>query len=210
MAEKISFEKIEEIMNDYFPVTDIVEWHGVEIEVLNTIPFSMASEIVVRTANACFTEDGEYVPEIMDVALRLYVINAYTNLELPEDNPEWQNQLMYGTDLWDKVTAVISDDQLDMMMLSINRRIKARLDTNKAAFEHGVRQVLDGMAQLADQMNGLFDGVSNDDLKNMITAIGENGIDEGKLVQAVVAEQNKTRDNVVEFPAAAEESDEEK
>ena len=209
MAENISFEKIEEVMNDHFPLTDSIDWHNIEIEFMSCIPFAAASKLIQDVADACFTDDGDYMPEVMNFALRAGVIGLYTNIELPTD-ADAMNRLLFGTDLWDRVTLVIDEAQLGMIEQSINRRIKARLDTNKAEFERGVRQVLDGMAQLADQMNGLFDGVSNDDLKNMITAIGENGIDEGKLVQAVVAEQNKTRDNVVEFPAAAEEPDEEK
>lgn len=201
MAETIGFEKIEEIMNDYFPVVNYVEWNGTEIEVHSHIPYVLAREIVRKVADACFNDDGEYAPEVMGLAFRICVVESYTNIAMKED-PEWQNRLMYGTNLWDVVTAAISDDQLGMMEQSINRRIKARLDTNRAEFEHGVNEVINGMQQLSEQFNSMMAGVEPDDLKRMIQAIGENGIDEGKIVQAVVAEQNKARDNVVVFPAA--------
>ena len=199
MAELITFEKIEEIMNDYFPATDTMEWHGLEIEVSRTVPFALAAEIVVRAANACFNADGEYLPENSDFAFRLCVIDAYTNIDLPEEI-EAQNRLLYGTDLWGAVIRMISEDQLNLIEYGINRRVKARLDTNRAEFERGVNEVITGLQQLSEQFTGMMDGIEPDDLRRMVQAIGENGIDEEKIVQAVVAEQNKMRDNVVAFP----------
>ena len=203
MAEKISFEKIEEIMNERFFVVDTMDWYGVEVEVKSLIPFALASELVRRIADACFSDDGEYMPEVSDFALRLGVIEAYTNIELP-DNVEEQNRLLYGTDLWEDIISLIYDAQFNMIVQSVNQRVSYRLDTNKAAFERGVNEVMDGLMQLGEQFNTVMADVEPGDVKRMIEAIGENGIDEEKIVKAVVSEQNKARDNVVVFPAAEE------
>lgn len=201
MAETISFEKIEEAMNDHFPLTDTIDWHSIEIEVTGCIPFAAASKLIQDVADACFTDGGDYMPEVMSFALRAGVIGLYTNIEMPTD-ADAMNRLLFGTDLWDRVTLVIDEDQLGMIEQSINRRIKARLDTNKASFERGVNEVLAGLQQLGEQFNAVMADVEPGDLKRMIEAIGEDGIDEEKIVRAVVAEQNKARDNVVVFPAA--------
>ena len=59
MADKIKYESIEEIMNDYYPIAEQVEWHGLEIEVKRTVPFALTAEIVRRVTDTCFSADGE-------------------------------------------------------------------------------------------------------------------------------------------------------
>lgn len=205
MDKKIAYETIMEVINDRCPQADTIDWFGTEITVQKIVPFKKVTEIVQRVTAACFAqEDGNYIPEVMNMALRICVFEAYTNIELPDDIDE-QNLLLFGSGLWDLVTALINADQLGTIELAINRRVKARLDTNRAEFEHAVNMVVESIAELSQQMSGLMDGVTPEDIQTMISAIGENGIDEAKIVQAVVAEQNKTRDNVVEFPVASAE-----
>lgn len=194
MDKKISYETIKEIMNERCPQVEILEWYGTEITVQKVIPFRVVTAMVQKVADACFNQDtGEYMPEVMNIALRLCVFDAYTNIELPED-PEEQNLMLFGTGLWDKVTALVDEDQLGTIELAVNRRVKARLDTNRAEFEHAVNTVVESIAELSEQMSGLMTDVTPDDIRKLIAAVGENGIDEAKIVQAVVAEQNKARE----------------
>ena len=193
MDQKIAYETIQEAINDYCPRVELLDWCGIEITVQKVIPFHLVTEIVRKVADACFQEDtGEYMPEMMDIATRMYVFGLYTNIELPED-PDEQNLLLFGSGLWNKVAALINEDQLDAIELAANRRVKARLDTNRAEFEHEVNTVVESIAELSQQMSSLMDSVTPDDIRKMVAAVGENGIDEAKIVQAVVAEQNKAR-----------------
>lgn len=198
MDKKIAYETIQEAINDHCPRVELLDWYGITITVQKIVSFKKMSEIVQRVAAACFgQEDGSYMPEVMNTALRLCVFEAYTNIELPDDMDE-QNFLIFGSGLWDYVTALIDADQLGTIELAINRRVKARLDTNRAEFEHAVNTVVESIAALSEQMSGLMDGVTPEDIRTMISAIGENGIDEAKIVQAVVAEQNRAREENAE------------
>ena len=191
MDKKVAYETIKGIMNERCQQVETLDWYDAEITVQKVIPFQTASGIVRTVADACFHEGtGEYMPEMMNIALRMCVFDAYTDIEIPDD-PEEQNLLLFGTGLWDKVTALIDEDQLGTIELAANRRIKARLDTNRAEFEHAVNTVVESMEELGSQMAGLLNDVTPDDIRRMIAAVGENGIDEAKIVQAVVAEQNK-------------------
>ena len=193
MNKKIAYETIQEAMNDHCPRVELLDWCGIEITVQKIVPFQKMSEIVQRVAASCFgKDDGSYMPEVMNTALRLCIFDAYTNIELPDDMDE-QNFLIFGSGLWDLVTALIDADQLGTIELAINRRVKARLDTNRAEFENAVNQVIQSIAALSEQMGSLMEGVTPEDIRTMISAIGENGIDEAKIVQAVVAEQNRSR-----------------
>ena len=62
MAQKemkmISIEKMDEIMNDYFPAEETVDFHGEELTVQKRIPFALVCEMVKKVADSCFNEDG--------------------------------------------------------------------------------------------------------------------------------------------------------
>lgn len=189
MDKKISYETIKEIMNERCPQVEILEWYGTEITVQKIVSFKKMSEIVLRVAAVCFNrDDGSYMPEVMNTALRLCIFEAYTNIELPDDIDE-QNFLIFGSGLWDLVTALIDADQLGTIELAINRRVKARLDTNRAEFERAVNNVMTSLTELGKQLNGLFGNITEEKFNALIDAISTGGVDEQKLVQAVLGVQ---------------------
>lgn len=204
MDKKVTYETIREAMNDHCPQVEILDWHGVEITVQKIVPFLTMKEIVEDVAGACFNDDtGEYMPELMDIALRICVIDAYTNIVLPGD-PEEQNRILYGTGLWSGVSELIDEDQFNAIELAVSRRVKARLDVNRAEFEHELNAMTNALSEAGKQINDLFAGVNADDLQKLVAALGEHGVDEEKIVQAVVAEQNKLREEQAEAPADGE------
>ena len=204
MDKKVTYETIREAMNDHCPQVEILDWYGVEITVQKIVPFLTMKEIVEDVAGACFNDDtGEYMPELMDIALRICVIDAYTDIVLPGD-PEEQNRILYGTGLWSGISELIDEDQFSAIELAISRRVKARLDTNRAEFEHELNAMTNALSEAGKQINDLFAGVNADDLQKLVAALGEHGVDEEKIVQAVVAEQNKLREEQAEAPADGE------
>lgn len=203
MAKKetkmISIETMDEILADHIPVVEIAEFYGQEIIVQKRIPFLLMRELVQKVADACFSDEGEYMPEIRDFALRLCCMEAYTNIRLPQENVEHQYEIVSCTELWRSVAGCIDEDQLEQICDAIHDRIDARLDNNRAAFEREVNKMIEALDEAGKQVTEVFGSISAEDLQNLIQALGENGVDEEKIVQAVVAEQNKVRDNVVEL-----------
>lgn len=212
MAEQkmVSTEKLDEIMNDYFPAVEVMDWHGVELEIQKKVSAATMYDLVRKVANTCFDDTtGEYLSEVRDFAERVAIVSAYTNVQLPDDDTEHLYDILYRTDLYDAVWKNICSDQLLAISDAIDQRIETRTEANRVAFEYEVQNIIESVRQLGEQINQLFEGITPEDLKAMISVIGDNGIDEEKIVQAVVAEQNKARgdDNIVQFPVSEETTD---
>ena len=189
----ISVEKMDEIMKDYFPAETVIDYHGQELVVYRTVPFIVFCDMVRKIAGACFNPDtGEYMPEVREFATRASVMEAYTNIRVPQ-NPEHQYQMLYCTDLWDIIINAISGSQYLDLDTSIDERIRVRNDANRVEFESEVQRVVDTITQTGEQITEIFQNVSADDLQNLVGAIENGAVDENKLVQAVVSEQNKLR-----------------
>ena len=206
----ISKDEVKEILNDYYPAVETVDFHGYELSIKKVISESDLFEIVQMIADACFNEDGEYMPEAYDVTLKLGVVSLYTNLDIDQDIETWVN-VIYGTNLWELVERNISYQQLDQIYESSKNRINFRLDISRAAFEREINRAIDAIGEVGDQMGELFAGVTKDDVKTLLSAISDHGIDEDKLVKSVVREQNKAReekDNVIQFAQAEAEDGE--
>lgn len=60
-----------------------------------------------------------------------------------------------------------------------------------------INDVLDTMEEMRDNTKSVFDGITQDDIKNLMGAIASSGLDEKKLVQAYI-EQAKIKDEQAE------------
>lgn len=212
MAENkmISIEKMDEILNDRFPVDMVTDYYGEELVVHRFIPYTAQRELVRTVADACFSDKGEYMPEVREFAFRICVIEAYTNVRLPENNIEHQYRIIFHSDLWDVIKKIIPISQIDNLKDSIQERIDAKNNANRAMFEREIQSAIDMINSIGEQLSGMFDGISAEDVQSLVRAIGD-GVDETKIVEAVVDRQNQLREgqdnNVVQFPVSEEEED---
>jgi len=189
----ISIEKMDEIMKDYFPETETVDYHGQELVIRKTIEPEEMFDLVRQIADGCFSPDGTYMPEVFDMLLRAGTIGEYSNVRLPKEVGH-MGRILYGSDLYETVWRHISREQHDAVTDAVWERINARNNMNKVLFENEIQKAVAGLQSLGEQFAQLFNDVSPDDIKALIGAIGEGGIDEGKLVQAVVEKQNALRE----------------
>lgn len=204
--KRITSQEMKEIMDDRFPIDNVIDYHGLELHVKRVIPVAVMKTIVESVTSSCFnSETGEYMPEFKEFAINLCIVQAFTNIELPEDRDE-QYRLLFSTDLMAHIIPAIDSDVLDNMTRAIYERCNVINDANRVAFEHELMTVMQSVTQIADGIDGLFSGLSQSDIQNLVHAIGANGIDEEKLVKAVVSEQNRLRGeedgNVTPFPFA--------
>lgn len=212
MDEKkmISAEQMDEIIEERFPGYGVVDYYGQELIVSRLVPFEVFSGIVRKVIDACFSEGtGEYLPENKEFALRMCVVEMYTNVRMPKDVEKLYG-ILYGTDLYEKVLGEISGYQYEAMIDAIDAGIEARNNANRRLFEHELQEAMEQFAQIGQSVQELFSSISPESVRKMVDAIGEHGIDEEKLVQAVVAEQNRIRGEgaeaeVIRFPAAESE-----
>lgn len=187
----ISVEDMAEIAMDYFPNVVVEDFHGKELVVQRIIPFHILSALTPKIVDACFDdESGEYQPEMLDFSMRIAVVRAYTNVELPDDIEE-QYYILYGTDLWNMVNLVADPEQLQLLHAVVIDRIHTQNNANKVLFEKTMHSSIDAITNIVDRLDDLFSDVTTDDIRNMVMAIGADGVDEEKIVRAVIAEQNK-------------------
>lgn len=187
-SKKITINEFEKAV-EYGPAPeiDIVSFNGLDIEVKRFASYEEVEWIIESVANACFSESGGFRPEARYVAMRIAVLAIYTNLTIPRSlEKRYEMACKYG--VFEAVANSIDANQLDMIDMSVKmitdlRARSAINDVVKSANEasYSMKQLVEKMDT---QLLSAFDGLTSDDINNMIKAMSGGSIDEEKIVRA--------------------------
>ena len=185
-TKKITVSEFRKAVNDNFQNVVEYEWCGLPIAITKTISMKDALEFISEVVNACFSEDSlTYVPTAKDVAIRIMVIRKYTNISLPESYEDMYD-LLYRSDIVSAVAEEINRSQFMTILQSIDENIDYIKSTNVSFANKQLDSAGDKLEELINTVSGLFEGVSSGDVKSLVSSIATGGINENKLVEAVI------------------------
>lgn len=186
-TKKISINAFDKIVKDTYTPTTTVEWHGQEIIVKRNLSFKEMMEFVDSVTKTCFTlSTNTYMPEVKDFAVKSNILEKYANFALP-NNLEHRYELIYSSDAVETVLNCVSHQQFNEIMASIDAKINNLAQSNIEAINKQMNELYTAFANLQSQMEGLFSGVKTDDFNALISAFGNGGLNEDKLVEAYLA-----------------------
>lgn len=194
--KKVSIALFDKIAKEQFQNEATIEWHDAQLRVKYALSLTDMLAFVDDVVGSCFHDKLGYMPEVKDFAIKTNILSRYANFSLP-DNLEHRYQLVYMTDAVDAVCAAIDGTQLQEIVNSINSKIRFLCDSKATMIQERINDVLNTMEKMRDNTKSIFDGITQNDLKNLMGAITSNGLDEQKLVQAYI-EQAKSKDEQAE------------
>ena len=164
-----------------------VEWNGLEIRVRRRISYEEYAAASVAVTNACFSTEGEYVPEAKEVSLRLIVLALYTNLSIPL-NIDKRYEMACFSGVYDTVLSAVDGHQVEQIENAVNERIHIR---TQAAVDAVIRQanaVAEAVQNMSDKFEAQFaailEGVTPEDMNRVIRGIADGEVNEEKVVEA--------------------------
>lgn len=186
-TKKISINAFDKIIKENYTPTTTVEWNGQEIVIKRTLSFKEMLEFVDSVTKTCFTAGtNTYMPEVRDFAVKSNILEKYSNFTLP-NNLEHRYELIYCSDVIDVVLANISHQQFNEIMASVDAKIKNLAQSNIEAINKQMNELYTAFANVQSQIEGLFSGVNAENFNALVSAFGEGGLDEEKLVEAYLA-----------------------
>ena len=187
--KRISISVMDKIIKERFDNTVTEQWCDIEVRIKKTLSFTEMMEFVNDVVLSCFQEDGGFVPEVMDFAIKNNILTKYANFSLP-DNLEHRYEIIYKTDAVDMVCSKISGAQLNEIIASINRKVEFLCDSNALMIKRQVNDLISSFNDLQTRTVGMFDGISADDIAKLADVLSSGKLDEGKIVEAYL---DKTR-----------------
>lgn len=157
-----------------------------EVNVTNIITSDIAQAVTEAIADAAYSADGGYRPDIVDAVARMIILSAYTDIELP-DSFDDKYMFVYASGVYESVISSINQWQLKSVMNGVDEMIRYRIRMNVNAVESNMIAVSGELTTVLRQFKEMYNGVSGDDMKSLVSAISNTKLDEAKLVEAITA-----------------------
>lgn len=184
--KKISINAFENAVNSQYNPTEVIEWRELKIVVKRSLTLKDTLTFVDSVVKSCFSqEDGAYMPEIKDFAIRSCIVEHYTNITLPS-NLDKRYDLLYSSNLLDAIMQNVDQLQFNAMMRAIESKTEYLAKSNIESSTRAINELYASLDSLREKFEATFANISGDELNKVITAIGANGLDEEKIVKAVL------------------------
>lgn len=166
--------------------TFVLKWRGIDINVKKHISYEELVTASAAIAGNCFAEDGTYVPEALDLSLRLVVLALYTNLTIPS-SMEKRYEMACFSGVADDVIRVIDKRQFTMLENCAKERVRVRAEAAVDAVIRKAGEAADSVRELRDKLDAEFsvilEKVSPDEMAAMIRGLAQGQVDEEKVAK---------------------------
>ena len=205
---RVSIRKLEEAAEGQLNQVSTLEWNGIEIEVRRNIGMGDACAFVDFMRKACFSDDGEYLPEAKEPAFRALVVRLYTNITMPS-NAAKQYDILMHTDLVPQIVSRIDGAQLGLIIQAIDEKIEYACKSNIDFVKKQMTDASKAIETLLSDVSSVFSGVSQDDIAKLASAMANGGLDEQKLMQAYLEQKydqaQADKEQVATYPSLVKE-----
>lgn len=192
--KRVSITTLDKIAKETFNNNvETFEWYGTDIVIKHSIGLSDVLEFVNNVVESCFGESENFIPEVMDFAIKGNILTKYANLTMPE-NLEHRYDLIYQTDIVDEVCKRINRAQLQEVISSISKKIDYLCSVNASVVQQKLNELVIAFEGMQKQTASLFDNVSNEDIEKLIGAVSGGSISEEKIVEAYMKHKNDGAD----------------
>lgn len=180
----ISAKDCAAIMKDNFDNSAVVEWCGKQIKITKTISLNDMVEFVRNVVDNCYTkETATYRPEIRDFVIRASVIQHYTNIDMPSETDAMYD-FLYMTDVYAVVYEYINKEQLHVITKAIDWKVNALVSEGISTAAKQMIDLVNNVTGFTSKFAKLFDGVSQDDMAKMVSAMSGGDDIEERLIRA--------------------------
>lgn len=169
----------------------VLDWNGSELTVKKVLAIDEMAAFAESSADYCFSGiDGAYSPEFKDFAVRMNTVKFYSNVKIPE-NVETLYDLLYTTDIVEKIISNVNGDQYSALLSAIDKKIEYMADVRRAEEEKRVNDAIAALGTLIDSVNNLFSGIGREDIEKIVSAVGDSGLNEERLMDAYFKSRDK-------------------
>lgn len=193
-TKKISINAMDKVIKEIYTSSHTVNWNGLEVVVKHSLTFKDMMGFVDSVVKTCFkSDDGAYMPEAKDFAIKSNILERYTNISLP-NNLEHRYEIIYYTDIIDTIINYINKCQFDAMIEAVDAKINNIAQANIEDINKQMINLQTTFDNLQSQFESMFDGIDLEDLHNIMEKLAEGNLDESKLIEAYMSHTKKEND----------------
>ncbi len=174
--KKVSISQIDKVMKEVYVPTTTVEWNGIEIIVKKSLPLDSMLKFVYDTVKTCTEQaDGGYMPELKDFAIRLNVVEMYSNVKLP-DNVNHKYFILINSGIVESILENININQYYQLIDAIDEKLNAFVAINADSVRKQLNDVTSAFEQMQEKMAAAMNGIDMSQLETIASMISDEAI----------------------------------
>ena len=148
----------------------------VTVQVRRTLPLEDAMNFVKDITATCIDdEQAEFMPELFDFAVRMYVVMYYANVDLSKDVKK-AYRILYDTTLFEQVYAHVNTAQCTNLILSAEKRIEHWKNILSSSLAGKVSEMLRKMEDVMAGSEVMMAAIDGDEFKAAVARLSDSGV----------------------------------
>ncbi len=148
----------------------------VTIQVRRTLPLEDAIGFVKNIVATCVDdEQAEFMPELFDFAVRMYVVMYYANADLTKDVKK-AYRILYNTTLFEQVYAHVNATQSSNLILAAEKRLEHWKNILSSSVAGKVSEMMHKMEEVMAGSEEMMETIEGDDFKAAVARLADAGI----------------------------------
>ena len=148
----------------------------VVVQVRRTLPLEDAMNFVKDITATCIDdEQAEFMPELFDFAVRMYVVMYYANVDLSKDVKK-AYRILYDTTLFEQVYAHVNTAQSTNLILSAEKRIEHWKNILSSSLAGIVSEMLRKMEDVMAGSEVMMAAIDGDEFKAAVARLSDSGV----------------------------------
>ena len=180
---RISINAMDSIMKTQYENITTECWNEIDITIKRTVSLGDMLSFVNDVVASCFQDNGEFMPEVLDFAIRSNIILKYSNVSLP-DNLEHRYAILYCTDIVNFIRGHADQEQVDEIINVIHRKVDYLCNTNVRAIQSKLNELISAFDNLQSKTDDVFHNISSDDVAKLASVLSSGELSEEKIVAA--------------------------
>lgn len=142
--------------------------NNVEIQIKRVLSWYESLAFIEGVVDSCIDyENGDYLPEAYDLAIKSALLEFYTNVDVPEDATS-QYELVYFTDIVERVLSEINAAQFNDNIRAVDKKIAFYTNLICSSVSAKVDTVVQKVDEFAESASKLFSGVDPDKMASVV------------------------------------------
>lgn len=148
----------------------------VTVQVRRTLPLEDAMNFVKDITATCIDdEQAEFMPELFDFAVRMYIVMYYANIDLSKDVKK-AYRILYDTTLFEQVYAHVNTVQSTNLILSAEKRIEHWKNILSSSLAGKVSEMLRKMEDVMAGSEEMMAAIDGDEFKAAVARLSDSGV----------------------------------
>lgn len=164
------------------------------IEVKKRLDMKQSMQFVQDIVSTCFDdEEATYIPEIFDAAIRIGTLMHYAGFDVPKDAGK-AFFVVYNTDLFDRVLAIIDRKQFEELITGAKRKIAFKRDLLVSTAAKKVMEMITKMDDVLVKGAKVMESVNAEELSYTMKEITD------KINGQIEKEKGASESNLIVMP----------